>query len=126
MKFARFQNCVFPSVFTALLILRFHHQQSKRKEWSVVDLLSSRDEILYTCCSLSEYLQCCQTGFTGPLFSFDVHEDIRLINDASVERDEVLCVCVLLDGWVGGCGCVCVLLDGWVGGCVCAGITTER
>ena len=26
---------------------------------------------------------------TGPLFSFDVHEDVRLVNDASVERDEV-------------------------------------
>ena len=25
----------------------------------------------------------------GPLFSFDVHEDIRLVNDASVEKDEV-------------------------------------
>ena len=26
----------------------------------------------------------------GPLFSFDVHDDVRLVNDASVERDEVL------------------------------------
>ena len=28
--------------------------------------------------------------FVGPLFSFDVHEDVRLVNDASVERDEVI------------------------------------
>ena len=25
----------------------------------------------------------------GPLFSFDVHDDIRITNDASVEKDEV-------------------------------------
>ncbi|KAJ1648579.1 hypothetical protein LPJ64_000159 [Coemansia asiatica] len=27
-------------------------------------------------------------GKSGPLFSFDVHEDVRLANDASVEKDE--------------------------------------
>ncbi|KAI9497590.1 FAM50A protein [Zychaea mexicana] len=27
-------------------------------------------------------------GKSGPLFSFDVHDDIRLINDATVEKDE--------------------------------------
>lgn len=27
-------------------------------------------------------------GKSGPLFSFDVHEDIRLVNDASVEKNE--------------------------------------
>lgn len=27
-------------------------------------------------------------GKSGPLFSFDVHDDIRLTNDASVEKDE--------------------------------------
>ena len=26
----------------------------------------------------------------GPLFSFDVHEDVRLLNDAAVEKDEVI------------------------------------
>lgn len=25
----------------------------------------------------------------GPLFNFDVHEDIRLLSDASIEKDEV-------------------------------------
>ena len=25
----------------------------------------------------------------GPLFKFDVHEDVRLINDAMMEKDEV-------------------------------------
>jgi protein FAM50 len=27
-------------------------------------------------------------GKSGPLFHFDVHEDVRLINDATVEKDE--------------------------------------
>ena len=27
-------------------------------------------------------------GKSGPLFHFDVHEDIRLVNDASKEKDE--------------------------------------
>jgi hypothetical protein len=29
-------------------------------------------------------------GKSGPLFHFDVHEDIRLLHDATVEKDEVL------------------------------------
>ena len=33
-------------------------------------------------------------GKSGPLFSFDVHEDVRLLNDAAVEKDEVR------DGWL--------------------------
>ena len=28
-------------------------------------------------------------GKSGPLFSFDVHDDIRLMTDATVEKDEV-------------------------------------
>ena len=28
-------------------------------------------------------------GKSGPLFHFDVHEDVRLINDARIEKDEV-------------------------------------
>ncbi|CAO3586105.1 unnamed protein product [Absidia cylindrospora] len=27
-------------------------------------------------------------GKSGPLFSFDVHDDIRLVNDASIEKEE--------------------------------------
>lgn len=27
-------------------------------------------------------------GKSGPLFSFDVHDDVRLVNDATVEKDE--------------------------------------
>ncbi|KAK3728745.1 hypothetical protein QZH41_012097, partial [Actinostola sp. cb2023] len=27
-------------------------------------------------------------GKSGPLFSFDVHEDVRMVNDATVEKDE--------------------------------------
>ncbi|KAJ3206215.1 hypothetical protein HDU83_007048 [Entophlyctis luteolus] len=29
-------------------------------------------------------------GKSGPLFSFDVHDDVRLVNDASVETEEVI------------------------------------
>ena len=36
-----------------------------------------------------QVLETCFSGSAGPLFSFDVHEDVRLINDAAVERDEV-------------------------------------
>lgn len=35
-------------------------------------------------------------GKSGPLFSFDVHEDVRLLNDAAVEKDEVRKTTVLL------------------------------
>lgn len=32
----------------------------------------------------------------GPLFNFDVHDDVRLLSDATVEKDEVR--------WPGGSG----------------------
>ena len=35
-------------------------------------------------------------GKSGPLFSFDVHEDVRLLNDAAVEKDEVRETTVIL------------------------------
>ena len=28
-------------------------------------------------------------GKSGPLFNFDVHDDVRMVQDASVEKDEV-------------------------------------
>ena len=28
-------------------------------------------------------------GKSGPLFSFDVHDDVRLVGDATMEKDEV-------------------------------------
>ena len=30
-------------------------------------------------------------GKSGPLFSFDVHEDVRMTSNAKVEKDEVIC-----------------------------------
>lgn len=27
-------------------------------------------------------------GKSGPLFNFDVHDDVRMVNDARVEKDE--------------------------------------
>lgn len=38
-------------------------------------------------------------GKSGPLFSFDVHDDVRLISDASVERDESHAGKVVLRSW---------------------------
>ncbi|GIX95086.1 protein FAM50 homolog [Caerostris darwini] len=38
-------------------------------------------------------------GKSGPLFSFDVHDDVRLVSDASVEKDESHAGKVLLRSW---------------------------
>lgn len=34
-------------------------------------------------------------GKSGPLFSFDVHDDVRIVGDASLEKDEVRGMCTL-------------------------------
>ena len=38
-------------------------------------------------------------GKSGPLFSFDVHEDVRLLSDATVEKDESHAGKVLTRSW---------------------------
>eukprot|EP00037_Helgoeca_nana_P020227 m.199894 g.199894 ORF g.199894 m.199894 type:complete len:329 (-) comp25182_c2_seq1:1258-2244(-) len=38
-------------------------------------------------------------GKSGPLFNFDVHDDVRLVNDASVEKDESHAGKVILRSW---------------------------
>ncbi|SAL94966.1 hypothetical protein [Absidia glauca] len=38
-------------------------------------------------------------GKSGPLFSFDVHDDIRLVNDASIEKEESHAGKVVERGW---------------------------
>lgn len=38
-------------------------------------------------------------GKSGPLFSFDVHDDVRLIGDATIEKDESHAGKVLLRSW---------------------------
>ncbi|KAF7696081.1 protein FAM50A [Silurus meridionalis] len=38
-------------------------------------------------------------GKSGPLFSFDVHDDIRLVNDATIEKDESHAGKVVLRSW---------------------------
>lgn len=38
-------------------------------------------------------------GKSGPLFNFDVHEDVRLTNDAAVEKDESHAGKVCLRSW---------------------------
>uniref|UniRef100_A0A674GLR4 Protein FAM50A n=1 Tax=Taeniopygia guttata TaxID=59729 RepID=A0A674GLR4_TAEGU len=38
-------------------------------------------------------------GKSGPLFNFDVHEDVRLLSDATVEKDEVRAPKTVLRSW---------------------------
>uniref|UniRef100_A0A8C9SRI7 Family with sequence similarity 50 member A n=1 Tax=Scleropages formosus TaxID=113540 RepID=A0A8C9SRI7_SCLFO len=38
-------------------------------------------------------------GKSGPLFNFDVHDDVRLVNDATVEKDESHAGKVVLRSW---------------------------
>lgn len=38
-------------------------------------------------------------GKSGPLFNFDVHDDIRLTADATIEKDESHAGKVMLRGW---------------------------
>lgn len=38
-------------------------------------------------------------GKSGPLFSFDVHDDVRLVNDATVEKNESHAGKVVLRSW---------------------------
>ncbi|OWK49484.1 Protein FAM50A-A, partial [Lonchura striata] len=38
-------------------------------------------------------------GKSGPLFNFDVHEDVRLLSDATVEKDESHAGKVVLRSW---------------------------
>lgn len=38
-------------------------------------------------------------GKSGPLFSFDVHDDVRMVNDATVEKDETHAGKVILRSW---------------------------
>ncbi|EGC33207.1 hypothetical protein DICPUDRAFT_37066, partial [Dictyostelium purpureum] len=38
-------------------------------------------------------------GKSGPLFKFDVHEDVRVMNDASVEKDESHAAKMVEKGW---------------------------
>ncbi|XP_072345128.1 protein FAM50A-like [Scyliorhinus torazame] len=38
-------------------------------------------------------------GKSGPLFSFDVHDDVRLLSDATVEKDESHAGKVVLRSW---------------------------
>ncbi len=40
-------------------------------------------------CSFYDFIINKARGKSGPLFSFDVHDDVRLVGDASLEKDEV-------------------------------------
>ena len=38
-------------------------------------------------------------GKSGPLFSFDVHDDVRMVSDATVEKDESHAGKIVERGW---------------------------
>ena len=38
-------------------------------------------------------------GKSGPLFNFDVHDDVRMVGDASVEKDESHAGKIILRSW---------------------------
>ncbi|VEN33763.1 unnamed protein product [Callosobruchus maculatus] len=48
---------------------------------------------------IQQALQQSARGKSGPLFQFDVHDDVRLVNDASVEKEESHAGKVLLRSW---------------------------
>lgn len=56
---------------------------------STSDLLYVKEDLIIPC-SISFYdlIVGKARGKSGPLFHFDVHEDVRAVNDASVEKDE--------------------------------------
>jgi hypothetical protein len=59
------------------------------------------------------YVSTCR-GKSGPLFHFDVHEDVRTINDARIEKDESHAGKIVERHWC-VCACVCFF---FVSGCV--------
>ncbi|KAG7251625.1 hypothetical protein CRUP_002010, partial [Coryphaenoides rupestris] len=50
---------------------------------------------------------------SGPLFSFDVHDDIRLVNDARVEKDESHAGKVVLRSWYEKNKHICPASSAW-------------
>ncbi|XP_064400074.1 protein FAM50A-like [Halichondria panicea] len=50
-------------------------------------------------CSFYDFIINKARGKSGPLFSFDVHDDVRLVGDASLEKDESHAGKVVLRGW---------------------------
>jgi hypothetical protein len=69
---------------------------------------------VHVCVSLCVYMCMCR-GKSGPLFHFDVHEDVRTINDARIEKDESHAGKIVERHW---CVCLCMFfLCGWVSGC---------
>lgn len=83
---------------TVLVDLRseFHELRGVTSEGLVYvkeDLLIPQHYTFY------EFIVTKARGKSGPLFSFDVHEDVRMIGDATVETDETHAGKVILRSW---------------------------
>lgn len=58
--------------------------------------------LMLFCCIAQFYFTCIffqARGKSGPLFQFDVHDDVRLVSDASVEKEESHAGKVLMRSW---------------------------
>lgn len=51
-------------------------------------LINQEDLIIPHHYSFYDFIVSKARGKSGPLFNFDVHDDVRLLSDASVEKDE--------------------------------------
>lgn len=70
------------------------------RNWDII-LSVTRNVSIYLLCFITSFnFNAFQArGKSGPLFSFDVHDDIRIVSDASVEKDESHAGKVLLRNW---------------------------
>lgn len=70
-------------------LLQVQQQWKELKRFSVEDLMYVKEDLIiphnYT---FYDFIVTKARGKSGPLFSFDVYDDVRLVNDATVERDE--------------------------------------
>uniref|UniRef100_A0A3B3C3U4 Family with sequence similarity 50 member A n=1 Tax=Oryzias melastigma TaxID=30732 RepID=A0A3B3C3U4_ORYME len=85
----------------ALEVLRKDFNLTIRTKSSTIEQLMyiKEDLIIPHHHSFYDFIVTKARGKSGPLFSFDVHDDIRLVNDATVEKDESHAGKVVLRSW---------------------------
>lgn len=55
---------------------------------AVVLLYPQEDLLIPQSYTFYDFIVTKARGKSGPLFSFDVHDDVRMMNDATIEKDE--------------------------------------
>jgi protein FAM50 len=87
-------------LYKCLEQLRKENQFSELKIATVDQLMYVKEDIILPQhYSFYDLIVTKARGKSGPLFIFDCHEDIRLINDASVEKEESHAGKVILRSW---------------------------